>query len=249
MPFTSSLFKYYYNTNFENKNLNFRKYNFKHTHLMTYAPVSKLSKLFSPLNINNIYFQMFLDEIYIIDNEVFKNIVDTFSEFAKSNIYFRLLLRNLEFRKADVENKKNVFKQDKNVLIINYNDYDKLICNSRLFETRWFEFFNKKDSNDKETKFVRNIKLNENLTSNQILKKLLYNETKIDFYYEKLTNNNWLTQYIVFDFILNEKDVYDEIVDQLKKIDNYREVFTYKTNTISEKNLKNYSFHFLKNIK
>ncbi|UWV82938.1 hypothetical protein ONA24_07485 [Mycoplasmopsis cynos] len=103
--------------------------------------------------------------------------------------------------------------------------------------------------NDKETKFVRNIKLNENLTSNQILKKLLYNETKIDFYYEKLTNNNWLTQYIVFDFILNEKDVYDEIVDQLKKIDNYREVFTYKTNTISEKNLKNYSFHFLKNIK
>ncbi|WP_322962698.1 hypothetical protein RRG39_01700 [Mycoplasmopsis cynos] len=81
------------------------------------------------------------------------------------------------------------------------------------------------------------------------MKKLLYNDTKIDFYYEKLTNNNWLTQYIVFDFILNEKDVYDEIVDQLKKIDNYREVFTYKTNTISEKNLKNYSFHFLKNIK
>ncbi|UWV92071.1 hypothetical protein [Mycoplasmopsis cynos] len=31
LPFTSSLFKYYYNTNFENKNLNFRKYNFKHT--------------------------------------------------------------------------------------------------------------------------------------------------------------------------------------------------------------------------
>ncbi|MCU9933355.1 hypothetical protein NWQ33_05805 [Mycoplasmopsis cynos] len=81
------------------------------------------------------------------------------------------------------------------------------------------------------------------------MKKLLYNDTKIDFYYEKLTNNNWLTQYIVFDFILNEKDVYDEIVDQLKKIDNYREVFTYKTNTINEKNLKNYSFHFLKNIK
>ncbi|WP_322962697.1 hypothetical protein RRG39_01695 [Mycoplasmopsis cynos] len=118
LPFTSSLFKYYYNTNFENKNLNFRKYNFKHTHLMTYAPVSKLSKLFSPLNINNIYFQMFLDEIYIIDNEVFKNIVDTFSEFAKSNIYFRLLLRNLEFRKADVENKKMFLNKTKMYLLL-----------------------------------------------------------------------------------------------------------------------------------